>query len=212
MFQFTLLRIPVRVEPFHWLILAFLGAQFFGFNSRGDILNVLLFMVAGFFSILVHEFGHALTGRKFGAIGTQVVMHGMGGVAIFPQARFTRKQNFLVTAAGPGIQILLGLIAIGILTQLPKPHPAREFFSVIAYISIFWAVLNCIPVFPLDGRQMMSAILGPQREILTHQISIGAAVVFGILGLKLGFMFLPIFMGFMAYQSWQFIQSRKQRW
>ena len=59
---------------------------------------------------------------------------------------------------------------------------------------------------------MMSAILGPQREILTHQISIGAAVVFGILGLKLGFMFLPIFMGFMAYQSWQFIQSRKQRW
>ena len=211
MYEFTLFRIPVRVEPFHWLILAFLGAQYFGFDDRNDILKILLFMVAGFFSILVHEFGHALTGRKFGAQGTHVVMHGMGGVAIFPQARFTRTQNFLVTAAGPGIQILLGAIAIVILSQLPEEHRAREFFSVLAQISLIWAIINCVPVFPLDGGQMLGAILGPKREILTHQISIGAAIFFGLLGFFYGFIFLPIFMAFMAYQSWQFIQSRTQR-
>lgn len=212
MFHFTLFRIPVRVEPFHWLILAFLGAQFFVFENRGDILNVLLFMVAGFFSILVHEFGHALTGRKFGAQGTQVVMHGFGGVAIFPHARFSRKQSFLVTAAGPGIQIALGLLAFGIQVGMPEGHQLGKFLSTVGFISLFWAVLNCIPVWPLDGGQMMAALLGPKREILTHKISIGAAVVFGLLGLSAGFLFLPIFMGIMAYQSWQFIQSRKQRW
>lgn len=212
MFHFTLLRIPVRIEPFHWLIMAFLGAQFFGFENRGDILNVLLFIVAGFFSILVHEFGHALTGRRFGAQGTQVVLHGMGGVAVFPHARFSRRQSFLVTAAGPGIQILLGALAFVILYQLPDEHNAAVFLETLGFISFFWAILNCIPVWPLDGGQMMSTILGPKREVLTHQISIGAAIVFGIFGLTTGFIFLPIFMGFMAYQSWQFIQSRKSRW
>lgn len=210
MFQFTLFRIPVRVEPFHWAILGFLGFQSYGLGSRHELIQVLVFMAAGFLSILVHELGHALTGRKYGAREAHIVMHGMGGVAIFPNTRFSRKQNFLTTAAGPGIQILLGILAFSLINKVgDKPIP-NQFITNLAYVSFFWAILNCIPVWPLDGGQMMGAILGPKREILTHQISIGVAVVFGLLGLLFTkLLFFPIFMGFMAYQSWQFIKQRQ---
>ena len=212
MLNFTLFGLPIRVEPFHWLILGFLGMQSYGLSNRGEIMFVLVFMAAGFTSILVHELGHALTGRKFGAQGTQVVLHGMGGVAIFPHARFTRPQNFLVTAAGPGIQILLGLVALLLIAKTPTGSYAQQFFENLMVVSFFWAILNCIPVWPLDGGQMMGAILGPKRELLTHKISIGVAIVFGLLGLYLTSMiFFPIFLGFMAYQSWQIIQQGTSR-
>ena len=211
MFQFTLFRIPVRVEPFHWVILALLGASG-GLDTRQDLIRLSLFMVAGFFSILIHEMGHALTGRKFGARDPQVVLHGMGGVAMFPGSNFNRKESFLVTAAGPAIQILLGVIAWLLSLKIGPQPGVGQFLSILALISIFWAVLNCIPVWPLDGGQMLGAILGPQKSSLLHQISIGVAVVAAIIGLVTGFMtFFPIFLGFMAYQNWQMLQQSRFR-
>jgi Zn-dependent protease len=213
MLNFTLFRIPVRVEPFHWLILLFLGSQFHGLSNRSELFYLLVFVAAGFTSILIHELGHALTGVKFGARGTHVVMHGMGGVAIFPQARFSRGQSFLVTAAGPGIQILVGILAWIVITNMPFRPGLSLFFIHLMNVSFFWALLNCIPVWPLDGGQMMAAILGPEKETLTHQISIGAAIFFGLLGFfVLNLLIFPIFLGFMAYQSWQVIQNQKPRW
>ena len=164
-------------------------------------------MVAGFFSILVHEMGHALTGRKYGARNAQVILHGMGGVAIFPSARFSRKESFLVTAAGPGIQLLLALVAWLLWREFALVNGVGRFLYGLYFVSLFWALLNCLPVFPLDGGQMLHAILGPQKEQLTLQISIATAIIGGLLMFHLiGSFFFPIIMGFMAWQNWQQLQ------
>lgn len=206
MFEFTLFRIPIRVEPFHWIILFFLGGGI-DVDSRHGLINILLFMVAGFFSILVHEMGHALTGRKYGARNAQVILHGMGGVAIFPSARFSRKESFLVTAAGPGIQLLLALVAWLLWREFALVNGVGRFLYGLYFVSLFWALLNCLPVFPLDGGQMLHAILGPQKEQLTLQISIATAIIGGLLMFHLiGSFFFPIIMGFMAWQNWQQLQ------
>jgi hypothetical protein len=63
---------------------------------------LVLFVLAGFISVLIHELGHALTGRLFKA-QTAITLHAFGGFAVFPSARFTRWQDFLVTAAGPAV-------------------------------------------------------------------------------------------------------------
>ncbi len=181
-------------------------------DGREDIIRILVFMVAGFFSILIHEMGHALVGRKFGAHQAQIVLHGMGGVAIFPQARFSRKQSFLVTAAGPGIQLLLGFLAIFLHRQFDLNPGVDQFLGALAYVSIFWAILNCIPVWPLDGGQMLSAILGPPKQTLVHQISIGTAVIIGIaMYTSTGSFFFPLILGLMAYQNWQQLQQSSWR-
>ena len=105
MLSFRLFGIPVRIEPWFWVILALIGGGLRA-NDALSMLWVLLFVLAGFISILVHELGHALTVRKFG-LSPAITLIAFGGYASFPAGRLTRKQSFLVTAAGPGVQCLL---------------------------------------------------------------------------------------------------------
>ena len=201
MINFRLFGIPVTVQPLHWLILALFGGITRAKDQEG-LLLVALFMLAGFFSILVHEFGHALTGRKFGT-NPEVILHGMGGVAVFPHARFSRWQSILVTAAGPAIQLVLAALALAILIFGGLPETLiLNFFSSLFLVSLFWALLNLIPVYPMDGGQIMFAILGPARRTLALQISIVTAIVGGLILFKLlGSYYLPILMAFMAFQN-----------
>ena len=202
MFEFTLFRIPVRVEPWHWLILGLMGAMGRNFDNRADIIGVLVFMMAGFFSILVHEMGHALTGRHFGARDTQVVLHGMGGVAIFPQARFTRLQSFLTTFAGPGIQLILGAIAFFLFLKFAYIEGLGLFLWSLYVVSIFWALLNCVPVWPLDGGQMLHAALGERKIALTHQIGMVVAIIVAVISIQYS-TFAPFLFGYLAYQNYE---------
>ena len=109
MVRFRLFGIPITVLPWFWITLALIGAG--SLSSADDLFRLLLFILAGFFSVLVHELGHGLTIKKFGA-PTEIVLQAFGGFATYPRDRFNRKQDFLVTAAGPAIQLVLGGIAL----------------------------------------------------------------------------------------------------
>ena len=192
--------------------MAFIGGGLQAGDSR-EILSVIIFMLAGFISILVHEFGHALTIRNFG-LPTAITLHGFGGYATFPPNRLTRTQSFLVTAAGPGLQIMLALILIILSRIIPIP-PASLLNLLVAYliaVSIFWAVLNCLPIYPMDGGQMMASVLGPRREHLVHLISIFVAVFIGLTFFILfSRLLLPIFMALFAWQNWKMYQNQARR-
>lgn len=210
MIQFRLFGIPVTILPWHWVILALIGALNTGADSREGLLMLGLFVLAGFLSILIHELGHALSGRLFGA-RSEIVLHGMGGYATFPNSRFSRPQDIFVTAAGPAIQLVLAAIAFAVVLYAPLPDTLiRTFFWFIVLVSFFWALLNLIPVFPLDGGRILLALLGPARRTLALQISIVAAIVGGlVLFLWLGTIFFPILLGFMAYENYQELQRGK---
>lgn len=210
MIHFKIFGIPVRVEPFFWVTLAIIGGAI-GASSAAAILQVALFVIAGFISVLVHELGHALTARKFGAYST-ITLQAFGGYAAYSGARFSRPQHFVVTAAGPAVQILLGL---GLYAAMPHltgiNREAFVFILSICWISIFWAVLNLLPILPLDGGQMLHAILGPQRVRTTLWVTIIASAVAG------AYMFLQfhswLFPMFMAVFAWQAFQAlREQRY
>ena len=207
MIRFSIFGIPVEIQPWFWLTLAFFGGLL-GDTSAESMLYVGLFVIAGFVSILVHELGHALTGRAFGA-PTRIVLHSFGGYATFPAGRFTRGQNLAVTAAGPAIQIVLGVLALVVLRHAPLPTPAIQMlFRDLGVISIFWAILNLIPVIPLDGGQLVAALLGPRRIRLALQISIvTAAVAAAAMVFFLKSLLFPLFLGLMAYQNFQALKQ-----
>lgn len=213
MVRFRIFGIPVEVQPWFWLMLAIFG----GIDKIGNpdaLLYLCLFILAGFVSILVHELGHALVGKAYGA-DPEISLNLMGGLAAFPAGRFTRKQDFLVTAAGPFVQILLGLAAFAVLLVFKEQltgKPLSYFFSILMVISFFWAILNLVPVLPLDGGRMLHAILGPSRVRITLWISIVSAIVCGILLLmRMGTIIFPIYLGMFAYQSWQALQQLPRR-
>jgi Zn-dependent protease len=210
MIRFSIFGIPVRVHPFFWLTLAIIGGAL-GADSPEAMFRILLFLLAGFISILVHELGHALTARKFGA-RSEIVLQAFGGYAAYSGVRMTRPQSFMITAAGPAVQIVLGLAVLLAIPGLRDLNQNALYFLVVLYwISLVWAVLNLLPVLPLDGGQMLNAILGPERIKTTLWVSIIVAVAAGLL-LYLFFksILALIFMGMFAWQAWQAL--RENRW
>ncbi|MFD2255720.1 M50 family metallopeptidase [Luteolibacter algae] len=211
MITFSLFNIPIRVLPWFWLTLAFIGGIHL-VDSKQAILEILLFVIAGFISILVHELGHALTAKHFNQ-RVEIVLQAFGGYAAYSGAPLSRPKSFAVTAAGPAIQIILGIIVLVYMRTFSAMSPnAIYFLSVLSGISIFWALLNLVPVLPLDGGRLLQTILGPQRIKLTLQISMVSAIILALVGYSLtGSFLILIFMGMFAYQSFQALKENSWR-
>lgn len=213
--NFHCLGIPVRVEPFFWLTLALLGAMstggVMGDNSPLAMLLIAVFVLAGFISILVHEMGHALAARRFGG-QVEIVLQAFGGYARYTSAGITRMQSIAITAAGPLLQILLGLSVMLIARYLPELQvPARMFVIWLIGISLIWAIFNLLPILPLDGGRILQAALGPQRIRITLWISLISCAILGVIALNKGLLIAAIFCGLFGFQSWQALQQTKRR-
>ena len=223
MIRFRVLGIPVRVEPLFWLTLGLLGALNSGSgNTPQGILLILLFVLAGFVSILIHEMGHALTARRCGA-RVEIVLQAMGGYARYTSAGISRKQSIAITAAGPIYQILLGILSCALFILLLEPahrekpmqhlsvaRPDMIFLVWLTAISWIWAVFNLLPILPLDGGRILQALLGPQRIRMTLGVSVGTCALLALVSLALSQPFIAIFMAFFGYQSWQALKSMER--
>lgn len=211
MLRFTIFNIPVTVQPWFWLILGLLGGGFSA-DTRQEIFRLILFVVAGFVSILIHELGHALTAKHYGQ-DRKIVLHGMGGLAIYTGGRhLSRRQDFAVIAGGPAVQLILGLLAVAILRTFPEMVlDGRYVLRMLAFISIILALVNLLPIYPLDGGQLLNAMLGPEkrRTTLTVSVATGAAVCIYCL-LILGDPLFGAIAGYFAYKSFQ--ELRQPSW
>lgn len=211
--RFSLFGFPITVQPWHWLVLAFLSGGLMRINDRETLSYVLMFVIAGFLSILIHELGHAFTSRKFGCRRVEIVMHGMGGVAISHNPRFTRGQHIWISIAGPAVQLAAGaLVYFFFWKGLVPDVPVRSLLSSFVWVSFAWAIINLLPVYPLDGGKILWQALGPSRSALTLRISMAAAIAAGGVLLILGRDILfPILLGFMAYQNYKMLTQPAQR-
>lgn len=183
MLRFSLFGFPILIHWMFWLNTALMGGAMDA-NSPERIRELLAWVVAVLLSILIHELGHALTMRNFGDRQVGIVLYAFGGLAQGSRHR-TRREDFLISAGGPGLQILAGL-AVGWAITLWRPptvwlHQMLDGFTVV---SIFWALLNLVPVLPLDGGRLCQAWLGPgrQRQVLT--ISLATCVVLALLSFE----------------------------
>ncbi|MDB6003219.1 MAG: peptidase, partial [Prosthecobacter sp.] len=183
MLRFSLFGFPILIHWMFWLNTALMGGAI-GADSPERFRELLAWVVAVLLSITIHELGHALTMRNYGDRRVGIVLYAFGGLAQGSMPR-TRSQDLMVSAAGPALQILVGL-AVGWSITLWQPptlwlHQMLDGFTVI---SIFWALLNLVPVLPLDGGRLCSAFLGPnkQRQVLT--ISMISAVALAVLSFQ----------------------------
>ena len=122
---FRLFGIPIFITPFSWVLLAIIGGGF-GVSTAEDLEHLLLFVALGMATLMVHELGHALTGRAFTGDTPVIVMEGLGG-ATYQQAVPERQwQYFLIVLAGPLATLLPGIVAAVVLA-LRIGHVADAF-------------------------------------------------------------------------------------
>jgi stage IV sporulation protein FB len=202
MFQFSLLRFPVRVHWTFGLMALFIGG---GFRVRGpeDWPPVLAAVGVIFVSILVHELGHALAGRRFGA-RPAILLHSMGGLCYLPGGRFSRGQNILVSLAGPAAGFLLAALTVVLLYGLaPTDRLVRYAFLVSLYVNVVWTLLNLLPILPLDGGQVFRDLLGPARIQVARWVGAGTAGLLCLIALSFGFYLGAIMAAVLAFLNFR---------
>ena len=103
--NFQILGIPVRVHPFFWLVAFLLGM------SDSEPVSVLIWVVAVFVSILVHELGHAIAARAHGW-PPRITLYSFGGLATYSPTYHTPRSQILISAAGPAAGFALAIAVI----------------------------------------------------------------------------------------------------
>lgn len=175
--RFRLAGVPVRVTPWFWLIIGFMGFD------RDKPQFTLVWIVCGFVSILVHEFGHALAFRWFGG-RPQIALYGMGGLCSSDRPE-TPLQRVVISLAGPVAGFLIaGAIVVYLLNggapkslgtseilarlweygpaaclEQPRAELVLEIVQVLWFINLYWGLVNLLPILPLDGGQILSGLL-----------------------------------------------------
>lgn len=184
------------------IIMALLGGAHRA-DSPDKWADVGIWICVVFFSVLVHELGHALAVRYF-KLPTEIILHGFGGVTIMPAGHLSRGQSIFVSSAGPLAGLLLGGIFLALFLIVPKGHAGVD--AAITYglwVNFFWTFINLLPIQPMDGGQILRDILGPTRFRITCIIGMLSAVAVGLLALQLSMVFLAFFMFYFAYLNYR---------
>lgn len=114
----------------------------------------LLLLYLYFLCVLPHEFGHILAARWYGYETNSVVIHPLGGVAFFDDLfGMTAKQEFVMTVAGP----LVNLVAGGVLWCF---IPVSEAVWPLARIQLSIGLFNLLVLaYPADGGRILRSAL-----------------------------------------------------
>jgi Zn-dependent protease len=147
-------------------LLAYLWIDAGSLNTRDAVPLLLAYIAVVFVSVLVHELGHALVGRAFGG-APEIRLEGFGGVTYprLPERPSAWKQVVL-SIAGPIAGLGLGILATLFARAFPPEagSPAASVISLVQWTSVGWAVLNLLPVLPLDGGHVLQAFLEGVRR------------------------------------------------
>ena len=215
---FSFAGVPVAVSGWYVLLVAWTAWSASGSAPAGlGLTYALLWAAILTFSLLVHEFGHAFAARYFG-LGPQVLLHGWGGLCAHDRAK-RDLHDVIIISAGPGIELVLGIasyIAWKIL-EIAAPdiaaNPAVDIaFTYLIFINIFWALVNLVPLWPLDGGQLfrllMLRLLGPARgEKVTHGVGIGVGGLAAVGFIGLNSWLAAIIFGMLAWSNFQALRS-----
>jgi Zn-dependent protease len=201
--HFSLLGIPIRVEPVFLIIALLFGLQY----AEYDTTLVFAWVAVTFVSILVHELGHGLTLKAFGK-PSSIVLHGFGG-ATMHRGRLPKAQSVAVSLAG-------SLTALALL-WLPARHlqhtdwileqslTVQNTILFVAFANLWWSVANLLPIRPLDGGNVAAELFGIDAA---RKLSIGVAVAGGVWAFTHDERFAGFFALYLAYSNYIELQGR----
>jgi stage IV sporulation protein FB len=178
--KFRILGVDARIHP-TFLLCGFLFAA-----GAGGILFMLVGTVVLFISILVHEMGHALCGKHYGDRVPSILLYGLGGLYFPGSIRLREGKQIWMCLCGPLAGFILGAVAAGALFALRHewlPYSDLLYFIIWSaiWINLIWGLVNLLPIFPLDGGQILREIVSwkfPLKDdAFSYTFSLIAAVI-----------------------------------
>lgn len=136
-----------------------------------------------FFLVLLHELGHSLAARHFGAPTDNITLWPFGGIASI-KIPFKAKEEFWVAIAGPAVNFALIPLFYGLAEY--------NFWKLLGYYNIVLLVFNLVPAFPMDGGRILRSLLVMvlrnhyRATLIAARIGQGICILFGLLGIYVG--------------------------
>jgi Zn-dependent protease len=154
---FRVFGFPVVIMPGFLLGLLII----FALNAQDGAFAIRLVVALAVFT-LIHELGHALAARRFEADAAISLNFLVGWSSLRPSRPLTRGERIAISAAGPLVEIAVGVVLLVALGFHPLAYD--EIRSDPLALAIWWAgpvlgIINLLPLLPLDGGNILATAL-----------------------------------------------------
>jgi Zn-dependent protease len=178
---------PFGIDVYvHWTFVILLWFLSFSGGLPGlPFFADVLFYVALFGCVILHELGHSLAARRYG-IGTRdITLYPIGGVARLERMPSRPAEELVVAVAGPAVNVVIAVLLF--------PFTFLEGSIALLLTSMMWAniilvLFNMLPAFPMDGGRVLRAFLAMRHgsvKATNTAAKVGKvmAVLFGVAAL-----------------------------
>lgn len=215
--------INVYVHTTFFLLVAFVGLNYWlQTRTLAGTLEGIAFLLLLFLSVVLHEYGHALTARRYGIRTRDITLLPIGGLARLERMPDKPIQELWVALAGPAVNVVIAaaLLAYLFLTNAFAPLTglsitAGSFIERLMVVNLFLVGFNLLPAFPMDGGRVLRALLALRLEYtratqIAASIGQGMAFLFGFIGLFINpfLLFIAFFVYIGAAQEASMVQMK----
>jgi Zn-dependent protease len=159
----SLFGIPLLLDPLWFVILGIVTLNFgTAYQEWGTFIAWSAAIVMAMFlftSVVLHELGHSLVAQSQGIKVKSITLFLFGGMAAIEEESKTPGKAFQVAIAGPGVSVTLFFLLRVAASLFPSTSYIEVMLEDLARFNLVVALFNLIPGLPLDGGQVLKALL-----------------------------------------------------
>jgi Zn-dependent protease/CBS domain-containing protein len=156
--------IPVYISPY-WFVIAGVFILIYAndlastFHGPTRFVVAAAFVVLLYLSVLIHELSHSVVARGYGLPVRRILLYPLGGFSEIEREPQTPGREFLVSAAGPALSLLLAAGGWGLTHVVAAGTIGGTLISQLMWANLVVGGFNLLPGLPLDGGRMLRAAI-----------------------------------------------------
>jgi len=193
---------PLRVELPFFFMPVFFALQ------MGNLVRGLAWILTVTFSIVVHELGHAYAARA-NRHWAHIRLWAFGGLTQHHGRQLTRAQSCAISFAGPATGLVMGGIVWLITRNADLPGNWYWVVNDFIWATLFWSVVNLLPILPLDGGHLLQALAKNGKTAINVSVITGAICI--VLSIFARRSFMAIFFVVLTANNLQHLPALRRR-
>jgi stage IV sporulation protein FB len=197
-------NIPKKNSTARFIVSILLFATFYYFFISKNLEIIIWLAII----VLIHELGHYFAMKIFHYDDLSIFFIPLlGAIAGGNKEKIFQKEKAIVLLAGPVPGIVIGIIIFLIASHFENYSLLR-----LSYAFVLINVLNLLPIYPLDGGQLLKTLFLDSRQLITNIFVIVSIVVlatYAVSGEEWFLLVIPYFLVTRMVQEWRLNKLRK---